>query len=114
MPSRSAPEASKQRFAQLAEEMARGDLGVSAHRKGFGTRSMFVGRKMFAVLDKSGELVVKLPPVRVAALIASGVGRPWNPGAGTPLKEYVAISIEYESQWTALAREARAHMGGTS
>ena len=73
---------------------------------------MFVGRKMFAVLDRTGELVVKLPPERVQELIVAKIGRGWSPGAGSPLKEYIAISFAREKEWPMLAREARAYMGG--
>jgi hypothetical protein len=111
MAPREAPEGARKRFAELAEEMARGDSVISAHRKGFGTRSIFVGRKMFAVFDKTGELVVKLPPGRAKALIGATVGRGWHPGGGAPLSDYVAISFKHEGQWTDLAREARAYMG---
>jgi hypothetical protein len=105
-------ERARARFGGLAAESARGDAGVSSLRKGFGTRSMFVGRKMFAVLDgKTGELVVKLPADRVETLIRDGQGRGWHPGGGTPLKEYVAVPFAREREWTALAREARAFMG---
>ncbi|MCI4345923.1 MAG: MmcQ/YjbR family DNA-binding protein [Thermoplasmata archaeon] len=91
--------------------MAEGDGAISAHRKGFGTRSMFVGRKMFAVLDRTGELVVKLPPERVAELIAGRIGRGWSPGVGAPLKEYLAIPFTHRKRWAEFAREARAYMG---
>ncbi|MCI4331842.1 MAG: MmcQ/YjbR family DNA-binding protein, partial [Thermoplasmata archaeon] len=75
-------------------------------------RSMFVGRKMFAVLDRTGELVVKLPPGRVEELIAGKTGRGWSPGTGVPLKEYLAIPFALRKRWPELAREARTYMGG--
>jgi hypothetical protein len=111
MPRASAPEPALERFARLAKEMAEGDGAISAHRKGFGTRSMFVGRKMFAVLDRTGELVLKLPPERVQVLIAGKTGRGWSPGTGAPLREYIAIPFTQQKQWPELAREARAYMG---
>ncbi|MCI4341431.1 MAG: hypothetical protein L3K11_03550 [Thermoplasmata archaeon] len=114
MPVSPAPDEARERFARLAEQMAAGDGEISAHRKGFGTRSMFVGRRMFAVLDRTGELVVKLPPVRVQELIDSKTGRGWSPGAGSPLKEYLAIPFARQKDWPKLAREARAYMGGKS
>jgi hypothetical protein len=73
---------------------------------------LFVGRKMFGVLDATGALVLKLPPVRVQALIARGVGVPWHPGTGTPLKECVAIDFEAEAKWLPLAKESREFMAG--
>jgi hypothetical protein len=75
-----------------------------------GTGSLFVGRKMFGVLDESGALVLKLPPARVQELIASGAGAGWHPGKGSPLKEYVAIGFDRQSRWLPLAKEAREYM----
>ena len=81
------PEATRARFAKLATRLAEGDETKLAHREGFGTGSLFVGKKMFAVLDASGALVLKLPPPRVQELIAAGVGAPWHPGTGAPRRE---------------------------
>ncbi|MCI4325679.1 MAG: MmcQ/YjbR family DNA-binding protein [Thermoplasmata archaeon] len=105
------PAAAKARFAKLAIQLAAGDGAETAHREGFGTGSLFVGRKMFAVLDATGALVLKLPPARVQELIAAGVGSPWHPGTGAPLKEYVALGVRAQAKWLALAKESRSHMG---
>jgi hypothetical protein len=104
------PAKAQARFAKLAKELAPEDGAETAHRKGFGTGSVFAGRKMFAVLDPSGALVLKLPPARVQELIASRVGAPWHPGTGAPLKEYVAIGLAGEKRWLALAKESREYM----
>jgi hypothetical protein len=102
----------RERFGQLAEELATADSGISSLRKGFGSRSMFVGRKMFAVFDaRTGELVVKLPADHAETLISTGVGRGWHPGKGAPLREYVAIPFGKAQKWAALAKEARQFMG---
>jgi hypothetical protein len=103
-------EASRKRFAQLADQFAASDGAASPYRRGFGTGSLFVGKKMFAVLDVSGALVLKLPAPRVQELIAAGVGAPWHPGTGKPLKEYVAIPVERHAKWFRLAKESRAFM----
>jgi hypothetical protein len=105
------PEAARARFAKLASALAVSEESKVAYREGFGTGSLFVGRKMFAVLDASGALVLKLPPPRVEELIASGVGAPWHPGTGKPLKEYVAVGVSRQAKWLALARESREYMG---
>jgi hypothetical protein len=97
-------------FAKLARQMAGGDGAPLPHREGKGTGSMFVGKKMFAVLDKSGALVLKLPPARVQELIAAAVGAPWHPGTGKPLKEYIAVAADQHAKWLSLAREAREFM----
>jgi hypothetical protein len=105
------PDAIRAKFAKLAKQLASGDETLNPHRDGFGTGSLFIGRKMFGVLDESKGLVLKLPPERVRALIDAGVGAPWHPGQGKPLKEYVAIPMGHSARWLALARESRAYMG---
>jgi hypothetical protein len=104
------PEAARKRFAKLADDLGGVPGRASPHLEGFGTGSMFVGRKMFAVLDPSGSLVIKLPPTRVAELIDGGVGAPWHPGGGTPLKEYISIPASRARRWLPLARESREYM----
>jgi hypothetical protein len=74
------PDSAIERFAKLATQLAEKDDSKSPHREGFGTGSLFVGRKMFGVLDESGALVLKLPPARVQALIAWGWEPPGIPG----------------------------------
>ena len=104
------PDGASARFARLAKALAEGTGRADAHREGFGTGSLFVGRKMFGLLDDSGALVVKLPPERVKTLISEGTGRPWHPGNGRPLKEYVAIGFDRQALWLKLAKEAREYM----
>jgi hypothetical protein len=103
--------AANAKFARLAKQLAQRSGAGSPHRDGFGTGSLFVGRKMFGLLNDSGALVLKLPPTRVQELIAGGVGAPWHPGTGKPLKEYVAIGVDREADWLRLAKEAREYMG---
>lgn len=104
------PDAARKRFAKLAEELGEFPGKGSPVRDGFGTGSLFVGKKMFAVLDGSGALVVKLPPTRVSELIEEGVGAGWHPGNGAPLKEYLSIPGSRAGRWLPLAREAREYM----
>ncbi|MCI4330942.1 MAG: hypothetical protein L3K19_03745 [Thermoplasmata archaeon] len=106
----SIPERSVTRYAKLAAQLTGGKSGESPLRAGFGPGAMFVGRKMFGVLDESGALVIKLPPARVQELIAKGVGAPWHPGAGAPLKEYIAIGFDKQARWLGLAKESREYM----
>jgi hypothetical protein len=101
----------KARFVELAKKLGAGPESASPHRKGFGTGSLFVGKKMFGLLD-GGSLVLKLSPQRVQELIAAGVGAPWHPGKGAPLKEYVAISVNRNAMWLRLAKESRTYMTG--
>jgi hypothetical protein len=104
------PEAALARFAKLAKQLGEGDGAKPPYRAGFGTGSLFVGKKMFAVLDESGALVLKLPPTRVQELISTGVGKGWHPGTGKPLKEYVSVAIGNQAKWLGLARESREYM----
>jgi hypothetical protein len=62
--------------------------------------------KIFAMYN-DGELIVKLPVDRVDELIASGAGRPWGPGTGRIMKEWVAVSEAVSDSWGELAVEAR-------
>jgi len=75
------------------------------HRKAmFGADAITVGGKGFAMIHR-GMLVLKLPRGRVDALVTAGIGAPFDPGMGRPMKEWVAIA-SHEDQWLALAREA--------
>jgi hypothetical protein len=56
-------------------------------------------------------LVVKLPAERVAALIKSGDGVPFDPGHGKLMKEWVAVKPMAKSFWIKLAEEARDFVG---
>jgi TfoX/Sxy family transcriptional regulator of competence genes len=73
--------------------------------KMFGSQGLKVGTKVFAMLVK-GQLVVKLPQERVAALIACGAGESFDPGHGRRMKEWVVLS-RAEDNWTQLVEEAR-------
>ena len=66
--------------------------------------------KVFAIY-KDGELIVKLPRNRVGELIESGEGRPWGPGTGRIMKEWVALPEAASKHWPALATEARTFVG---
>ncbi|MCI4321364.1 MAG: hypothetical protein L3K18_08970 [Thermoplasmata archaeon] len=104
------PKAAGSRFEKLIQQLAEGEDTNTPRREGFGTGSLFVGRKMFGLLDETGALVLKLLPPRVAELIAAGTGTPWHPGNGKPLKEYVAVDFARQAKWLALATESRTYM----
>ncbi|MBI3743588.1 MAG: hypothetical protein HY261_04800 [Chloroflexi bacterium] len=74
--------------------------------KMFGAVCLKTGPKAFAMLYKNA-LVVKLPAERVAAVIKSGKGEPFDPGMGRTMKEWVNLPTPDEKEWTALARESR-------
>jgi hypothetical protein len=65
--------------------------------------------RFFASLDRrSGALLVKLPPQRVAELVGGGEGEPFAP-AGRTFREWVAIPRPDRGRWQALLAEAKAY-----
>jgi hypothetical protein len=64
-------------------------------------------RKMFLMLNK-GRFVAKLPAERVAALIESGEGLPFDAGRGKPLKEWLIIAATDLKSWIKFGEEAKA------
>ena len=97
--------------AQDFESVAQAFLmvpGVS-RAKMFGSPTLKTGSKVFACLFK-GTLVVKLPADRVSTLIASGMGRPFDPGMGRIMKEWVVITSANAVQMRSYCDEARAYV----
>jgi hypothetical protein len=95
-------------FTRLAEALSkdpRVDAPSVAGAKGFGSKGLKVCRKLFA-FESKGRLVVKLPRDRVESLSSSGTGKPFDPGHGRIMKEWVAIDVVRRSLWPPLAREA--------
>jgi hypothetical protein len=81
-----------QLFAELCEEYA-GAPGVSlpdAGGRGFGSQALKINGAIFAMIS-GDRLVVKLPARRVAELIESGNGQPFDAGKGKPMKEWVGL-----------------------
>lgn len=88
------------------------DASVSQARM-FGSVGLRAKGKVFAMLVK-GELVVKLPKTRVDGLIASGRGKPFDPGHGRLMKEWLAVGLREKGSWVRLAREARTFVEATT
>lgn len=72
----------------------------------FGSVGLKSRGKVFAMVVK-GDLVVKLPAERVSELIESGAGRPFDPGHGRVMKEWVALQPSDDSSCEGYVREAR-------
>ena len=63
-----------------------------------------VRNKVFA-MHVGDDLVIKLPPKRVAELIESGVALP-NVVGGRPMKEWTNLRPHMEKKWLALTKES--------
>jgi len=97
----------EERFADVVEALLDqpGVTPPSNSGREFGSNALKVKGKIFAMLVR-GSLVVKLPAARVAALIDSGQGGPFDAGKGKPLKEWLAVPPDASLDWLSLAREA--------
>ena len=63
-----------------------------------------IKRKMFVILNQN-DITVKLPKNRVAELLASGEGLPYDPGNGKIMKEWVTIPLKTSKKWMAFVKE---------
>lgn len=79
--------------------------------KGFGSKALKVGGKMFSMISSKGKFVVKLPRERVDDLAQQRIGEYFDPGNGRLMKEWVALSEDYPS-WIKLAKEAYYFVSG--
>jgi len=96
-------------FAPVVAAFAR-DRRVGQGRM-FSSKSVLnVDGKIFAMFVK-GQFVAKLPKPRVDEMVKAGVGKPFDPGHGRLMKEWIALSGP-SATWIALAKEARAYVGG--
>jgi TfoX/Sxy family transcriptional regulator of competence genes len=105
MADRSAPH---EDFADIVHALASTDgVSVGSGRRGFGSDALQADGRIFAMARRGG-LVLKLPSERVAELVASGDGEPFDTGKGRPMKEWVVVSPQAGTRWLELAREALA------
>ncbi|MFF4800795.1 hypothetical protein ACFY1U_20720 [Streptomyces sp. NPDC001351] len=101
----------EERFDDLVSELL-GLPGVTPPGgSGFGRSALRVHNKIFAMLVR-GQLVVKLPKERVDALVGAEEGDNFDANKGTPMKEWFALSPDSALDWSPLAREALAFVGG--
>jgi hypothetical protein len=95
-------------LAHVAEDYASRALAPS---RAFGSNGLKVNGKLFALVSSKGEFVVKLPKARVEALVGAGVGRPFEPGPGRLMKEWLTVTSS-RAPVVELAKEAYAFVGG--
>jgi hypothetical protein len=94
-------------FEKLAKSIDVGEVTKPAHPtqpQRMNANAFCIRNRVFA-MRVDGDLVLKLPPPRVAELIDSGVAAP-NLVGGRPMKEWVNLSPATERRWLALARES--------
>lgn len=94
----------ERKFSKVAEALLRDHGATLGAGKGFGSGTLKVDGKIFAMLA-SGRLVVKLPKERVETLVTSGAGRRFEPRPGKLMKEWLAVESE-RANWSGLAKEA--------
>jgi hypothetical protein len=91
-------------FAALVEHFTdRPDVQPPGPGGRFGSAALTVDGAIFAML-RHGHLVVKLPADRVADLITTDRGGPFDAGKGRPMREWLTASNPQD--WLALAEEA--------
>ena len=95
-------------LAHVAEDYASRALAPS---RAFGSNGLKVNGKLFALVSSKGEFVVKLPKARVEALVDGGVGRPFEPGPGRLMKEWLTVTSS-RAPLVELAKEAYAFVRG--
>lgn len=88
-----------------------GDSEVTyADGKGFASKALKVGGKIFAMITSKEVFVVKLPKMRADELVRSGEAEYFDPGHGRLMKEWIVI-LKDSSAWVAIAIEARTYIG---
>ena len=93
-------------FASLADEMLSvPGVHLGHGKKGFGENALTVDGKIFAMLTKGNEFVVKLPRERVSELASKGEGSHFMM-AGRQMNEWLSVGEQTRLDWLDLAREA--------
>jgi hypothetical protein len=96
--------------SKLAPIVAAYEKQVGEPGRKFGKNGLKVNGKLFALFTQQ-TLVVKLPHERVAALVAQGVGKPFDPGHGRLMKGWLTVTSARAS-WVELSKEAHTFVAG--
>ena len=101
------------RFAAVVEALTRkpGVTHSNAKSRLFGSKSLKVHDKIFAMVSAGGHFVVKLPKARVDALVNDGAGGRFEASQGRPMKEWLQVDPGSGQDWLELAREALEFVG---
>ena len=93
-------------WAELVDRFVDGDV-TPGHM--FGCAGLRTGRRFFAI-RWHGQLVVKLPPDRLAGLVGARDGRPFEPMEGRQMNGWLVLADRPDPEH--LVEEARAHVAG--
>ena len=86
------------------EELVAGaERGSVTRGSMFGSQGLRTGKKFFAVWWHE-QLVLKLPPGRLGALVQAGTATPFEPMTGRPMNGWVVVSPA--ADWPPLVQEA--------
>ena len=97
-------------FQEIVDGLARRDGVTVGSGRGFGTGTLQVDGRIFAMASDAG-LVLKLPATRVAELLGADAGLPFDAGKGRPMKELVVVPWDGGADLAGLAAEALAFVG---
>ncbi len=101
----------RRRFDALVGELsARPGVTPPTGSRAFGGSGMKVDGSVFAMVDVWERFVVKLPAERVIALVADGVGRPFDNGKGRVMRQWLVVDDPARER--ELTEEALAFVGG--
>jgi|SRR5581483_3102444 len=103
---RAQPSEGKQKFARVVKRFSREPDVTVGEGSGFGSGTLKVNGKIFAMLSSGAQFVVKLPKRRVDELVASGKGIRFEPRPAKAMKEWLAVTAD-GIDWAELAIEAR-------
>jgi len=90
-------------FAAVAAH--HGETWVPSDSSKFGANALRVNGKIYAALTRKHRLPLKLPPARVAELLAAGHAEPMESG-GRVMNGWITLAADDADQWIALANEA--------
>ena len=93
------------KYSEVAQAFARRTDVSVRDEKGFGSGALKVNGKIFAMSSLKGEFVVKLPKTRIDELLASGMGKRFEPRPGRVMKEWL-VPADEGVDWIELAKEA--------
>ncbi len=103
---RAKPSEAEQKVARVVKAFSREPDVTVGEGKGFGSGTLKINGKIFAMLSSGAQFVVKLPKRRVDELVASGKGMRFEPRPAKAMKEWLAVTAD-GIDWAELAKEAR-------